>query len=78
MTNKWIVNVKGNHNSGEISIVRDNNSHGKRSYGWFGDDKILVFSSGGPCQDKTTTRIFAKLIELAKEEAELMNEEEAK
>lgn len=79
MTNKWIVDVKGKHNSGgEISIIIENNSLDKASYGWAGKEKIIVFSSGGPCHEVTTKRIFAKLIKLAKEEAEFMNKEEAK
>lgn len=31
---KWVVNVHGSHKGGEISILRENNSHGKVSYGW--------------------------------------------
>jgi len=43
--NKWVVNIKGNVESHfEVSILRDDNEFGKRSYGWFGDNKLVVIS----------------------------------
>ena len=47
----WILNEKGRPEDGswELSIVHRDNEHGIRSYGWEGDDKLIVWSSGGPC-----------------------------
>jgi hypothetical protein len=48
----WRVDVKGKagDTSWEISVLRSSNVHGMRSYGWFGDDKLLVSHNGGPCR----------------------------
>jgi len=31
----------------EISVVRENDKHGQESYGWGGDDKIILFNDPG-------------------------------
>ncbi len=48
----WKVQVFGERcsRSWEISVVRESNKHGQRSWGWFGEDKLLVSNNGGPCQ----------------------------
>lgn len=73
--NKWIVNVKGAAEkwSFEISVVRESNLHGIRSYGWFGDDKLLITHNGGPCQVKLTKKIWDRQIKLAQEIADELN-----
>ena len=52
---RWIPLVKHD----EISVVRENNYHGRISHGWFGKDKILVaetasrgFKGRSPCYDQ--------------------------
>lgn len=42
---RWIVNVKGDCNTYEISVLRENNRHGIASYGWFSDDKRVIASN---------------------------------
>lgn len=75
----WIVNTKGtfNERSFEISVVRKNNTHGQRSYGWFDENKLLISHNGGPCHDPVTEKVWNKLILLAHEVADEMNNEEA-
>lgn len=40
----WNVVVfgKAGESSWEISVVRDDNKHGRKSYGWFDDRKLLA------------------------------------
>jgi hypothetical protein len=49
---KWKVQIFGKRNSEiwEISVVREDNKHGQRSYGWFDEKKFLVSHNGGPCR----------------------------
>ena len=48
---QWKVNVHGERcgSSWEISVVRETNKHGQKSYGWFDENKLLVSHNGGPC-----------------------------
>jgi hypothetical protein len=76
---KWIVDIKGaNDDAGEISIVRESNKHGIASYGWFGENKILVASSGGPCNEKYIPVIWNALILLANSTAISLNHSETR
>lgn len=72
---KWIVNVKGQANSSsfEISVVREDNSHGIKSYGWFDKNKLLISHNGGPCSWPLIPIVWDKMIELAKEVANELN-----
>ena len=71
----WIVNTKGGPEkpSFEISVLRDNNTHGIRSYGWFDEDKLLISHSGGPCTWPVTPRVWEGLVAVAEQVAEEMN-----
>lgn len=74
----WVVDVKGGvgESSYEISVLRDSNDHGKRSYGWADDHKIMISSSGGPCHDKIDDKfIWDGLVDLAYRTAEHLNNE---
>ena len=72
----WIVNVKGTFNNDpEISVVKEDNHHGINSYGWFDENKILVFGSGGHCRYTLSEIVFNKHIETAKYLADLLNTE---
>jgi hypothetical protein len=68
----WIVDVKGGLDSQyfEISVLRSNNEHGIRSYGWFGPDKILI-SEGD--SNSITASVWKKLIRVAYEIANELN-----
>lgn len=61
---KWVVNVKGNFNSFEISVLLDTNQHGKDSRGWFGNDKICIMNSG-QFEVEMTQELWDHLIQIA-------------
>lgn len=75
---EWVVNIKGkaNHASFEISVVRDDNEHGKRSYGWFGENKLLISHNGGPCSWPLTPLVWDKMVKAAHEVADELNAED--
>lgn len=72
---KWVVDVKGSAwaKSFEITVLRDDNEHGKRSYGWIDDDKLLITHNGGPCQWPLTQIVWDKAVKLAHEVADELN-----
>ena len=48
MNDYWIPVIKGNYDIYEMSIVRQSNHHGQKSWGWFEEDrKICVVTTGG-------------------------------
>ena len=74
----WKVNVfgKANSDSFEISVIRDTYKHGMRSYGWFCKDKLLITHNGGPCHWALTKQVWKKMLVLAQEVADELNEKE--
>jgi len=80
MRGPWEVNIKGAfcEPSFEISVLRSDNLHGKRSYGWFDENKLLISHSGGPCKDSATLKIWGKLIKVAREVVDELNADEGK
>jgi hypothetical protein len=68
----WIVNVKGGPRSWEISVVKADNTHGIRSYGWYGEDKILVSALDGH-SPKLAPNLRSSLIEVAEKLAHELN-----
>src|SRR5688572_3492598 len=74
----WLVNVKGSaeNRSFEISVVRTSNTHGRSSYGWFDENKLLISHNGGPCHDPVTKLVWDKLIQVANETADELNRSE--
>jgi len=76
MKAKWVVDIKEYKQSFEISVLRDDNEHGKRSYGWFDENKLLISSSsnGSPNTNTTSKKIiFEKLVKVAQEVADELN-----
>ena len=76
--NKWVVNIKGKVESQdfEVSILRDNNEHGKKSYGWFGDNKLLIYGSGqggGERHGIIRQIVWDKSVKFAQELADELN-----
>lgn len=73
--NNWIVNIKGgaNQTGFEISVVRKNNTHGIKSYGWFDEDKLLISHSGGPCQTPVISLVWDYLVAIAEQVAAELN-----
>ncbi len=77
---KWVVHTKGGYTtqSYEVCVIRDDNEHGKQSYGWIGKDKIHIGCDGGPCRYNIQHKmIWDGLVELAHKVADHLNAEEA-
>ena len=74
----WEVQVFGEAGSSsfEISLVRRSNTHGKRSYGWFDEKKLLITHNGGPCSWPLIPLVWNKQIQIANELAATMNNNE--
>lgn len=77
MMSKWVVDVKGKAGEQcfEISVLLDDNEHGKRSYGWFGMDKLLITHNGGPCRWPLTQAVWNRCLKVAHETAAELNGE---
>lgn len=77
---KWIVNIKDDRKNErfEISVVREGNKHGQRSYGWFDENKLLITHNGNPMRADMPEFIWQKMIRLAHEVANELNESENK
>jgi hypothetical protein len=73
---KWIINIKGGPGESpfEISVVRKDNEHGQRSYGWIDERKLLISNNGGPCPWIVTPEVWAKLVKVAEQTAKELNE----
>ena len=73
---RWIVHYKGGPNQDcfEIAVVREDNGHGLKSYGWFDENKLLISHSGGPCSDSVTEFVWHELILVACAFAQGLNE----
>jgi len=63
----WVVNVfgKAGSKSFEISVVRSDNEHGMKSFGWFDGRKLLITHNGGPCDWPLTTYVWDEQIRVA-------------
>lgn len=72
---KWVVGIKGgpNNSAFEISVLRDNYDLGKRSYGWFGSNKLLISVSGCGTAEHLIKLVWDKQIKLAHEVANELN-----
>lgn len=73
---KWLVQVKGDPNGArwEISVVREDNDHGRASWGWFDQNKLLVSHNGGPCDWPLAPGLGALMVEVAERLAAHLNE----
>ena len=66
---KWVVDIKEYGKSFEISVLRDDNAHGKKSYGWFDENKLLISSStyGSLNTNTTSKKIILNQLRLTSE-----------
>jgi hypothetical protein len=55
----------------EISLVRPDNKHGHDSWGWSGDDKIILFDYNGVCGSQTAR--FDEAVEFANRVCTMLN-----
>jgi len=71
---KWDVVIfgeKGHDEDFEISVVREDDTHGHESWGWFSDTKLLI-SHDGNCSG-LTEKVWDKMVKLAHEVADELN-----
>lgn len=68
---KWIVVKHGDKNEFEISIVRETNRHGRVSWGWFDENKILISSTHHGV--RIPSSIYNMLLKLAQTAANKFN-----
>lgn len=74
MSEKWIVDVKGDcRRAGEITVLREDNHHGKASYGWTRENKILIAGQGGPCEYTYHPEVWAGRLLVAHDIANKLN-----
>lgn len=71
----WKAQVFGDVNgeAWEISVVRSDNEHGQKSWGWFDDRKVLISHNGGPCSWPLAKGLGPLLVKVAEKYAELLN-----
>lgn len=72
---KWEVVVFGERasDSWEISVVREDNVHGKMSCGCFNERKLLVSHNGGPCRWPICGFVYDEQMKIAKELCRRLN-----
>lgn len=75
---KWIPQVLGDPDGDnwEISVVREDNTHGRKSWGWFGKNKFLVSHNGGPCSWSLAPGLGGVMVKIAQDYAESLNSKE--
>ena len=73
----WEVHTKGGPNQSgfEISVIRSDYKHGHISYGWFDENKLLISHNGGPCPWPVTDFVWHKLMIVAEDTANELNNE---
>lgn len=75
MTGKWMVHTKGGPGKAfEIVVIRVDNAFGYKSWGWFGDDKLLISDSG--MGSRVTEVVWSYLCKAACEVADYLNNQE--
>ena len=79
MSDKWKVQVFGKRGAKEweISVVKESNTHGQQSWGWFGPDKIRISDNGGPYHHAIPGYLFDQQIELAQRVCDRLNNGES-
>lgn len=76
MSATWVVDEKGEPDGDwELSVIKSDNEHGIESYGWFDDDKICVWSDGGPCGNVAHPLLVDGYRTLAAQLADSLNRE---
>ena len=72
---EWKAQVFGDieGKSWEISVVRVDNLHGQKSWGWFDETKLLVSHNGGPCHWPLAPGLGLVMKKIAEGYANLLN-----
>ena len=76
----WEVHTKGaaDEEGFEIVVIRADNEHGKRSYGWIDENKLLISHNGGPCRWPVISTVWDRLLKVAQEVADELNASEGR
>ncbi len=72
-TGKWIPNLLQQGGNFEISVLREDNQHGRNSYGWFGEDKMAISTVNSQFKTTSNAVLILKLSKIAQEMADLFN-----
>jgi len=74
---EWLPQVFGDPNtkSWEISVVHRDNKHGRKSWGWFDERKILISHNDGPCHCQLGRGLGPLMVEIANRYASYLNGE---
>lgn len=72
---KWLVQVFGEKGSDswEISVVREDNEHGRRSWGWYDETKLRVSDNGGPYHWPICGFVWDEQLKIAEELCRRLN-----
>lgn len=76
---RWLAQVKGWSSYGqgfEVTVVREDNTHGRESWGWIGAHKVLVME--GKTTKSAWRHLEAPLRKYAEEQAAKFNREEGR
>lgn len=75
---QWRVQVFGERcgKDWEISVVRVDNEHGQRSWGWIGPEKLLVSHGGRPCAWPVCGYVWDMQLRIAEELCRRLNKGE--
>lgn len=72
---KWIVHPHSYKDKNtQISVVKENNEHGLKSFGWFDDNKIFIYTDS--MYGITTEEVKSLLRNYAERLADKLNKEE--
>lgn len=72
---KWLHNVSGDKEEHEISVVRSDNEHGFKSFGWDHPCKKFILFASGESFGCDTEEEFAVRVLIAEKFAKLLNDE---
>ena len=72
---RWKVQVFGKRcsESWEISVIREDNEHGQKSWGWIDDRKLLVSHNGCPCRWPICGYVWDQQVAIAEELCRRLN-----
>jgi hypothetical protein len=75
ITNTWEVNIIDQRCCGswEISVLKKSNIHGKKSYGWIDQNKILISADIGYKPDSICGFVFKEHVKIANELCRRLN-----
>lgn len=76
---EWLVDIKDSRpHSWEISVLRSDNIHGIKSYGWFDEHKVFIGSIGSPNEFPILPEVWDELVAMAGRICDRLNSGEIK